>query len=70
MLDAQTLRITLNRIMSEGIHEDIDIANYTGKSVHCASGAKATIRGGKSVKSRPTKEPRRKTAFKSWMSQI
>ncbi len=29
----QTLRITLNRVVSEGIHEDIEIANYTGKKV-------------------------------------
>ncbi len=34
ILDAQTLRITLNRIVSEGIHEDIDVANYTGKTIH------------------------------------
>ncbi|MDQ2887168.1 MAG: amylo-alpha-1,6-glucosidase [Chloroflexota bacterium] len=34
VLDEQTLRITINRVVSEGIHEDIDIANYTGKSVH------------------------------------
>lgn len=29
----QTLRITLNRVVSEGIREDIDIANYSGKKV-------------------------------------
>ncbi len=34
ILDAQTLRITINRLVSEGIHEDIDIANYTGKAIH------------------------------------
>jgi glycogen debranching enzyme len=34
VLDAQTLRITINRLVSEGIHEDIDIANYTGKAIH------------------------------------
>src|ERR1051326_4101196 len=28
ILDAQTLRITLNRIVSDAIHEDIEIANY------------------------------------------
>ncbi len=32
-ISAQTIRVTLNRIVSEGIHEDIDIANYTGKKV-------------------------------------
>ncbi len=30
---AQTLRVTINRVVSEGIHEDIEIANYTGKKV-------------------------------------
>ncbi len=30
---AQTLRVTLNRTVSESIHEDIDIANYSGKKV-------------------------------------
>ncbi|HEY0753914.1 MAG TPA: glycogen debranching N-terminal domain-containing protein [Ktedonobacteraceae bacterium] len=30
-IDAQTIRVTLNRIVNEGIHEDIDIANYSGK---------------------------------------
>ena len=34
VVDAQTLRFTINRVVSEGIHEDIDIANYTGKSIH------------------------------------
>lgn len=34
ILAEQTLRVTLNRIVSEGIHEDIDIANYTGQRVH------------------------------------
>ncbi len=29
----QTLRLTINRVVSEGIHEDIEIANYTGKKV-------------------------------------
>ncbi len=29
----QTLRITVNRVVSEGIHEDIEIANYTGKKI-------------------------------------
>ena len=33
-LDAQTIRVTINRVVSEGIHEDIDIANYTGKEIH------------------------------------
>src|SRR5690242_18555201 len=28
ILEARTLRVTVNRIVSEGIHEDIDIANY------------------------------------------
>lgn len=32
-LEEHTLRMTLNRIVSEGIHEDIDVANYTGKQV-------------------------------------
>ena len=30
---AQSLRVTINRVVSEGIHEDIEIANYTGKKV-------------------------------------
>ncbi|HXR65161.1 MAG TPA: glycogen debranching N-terminal domain-containing protein [Ktedonobacteraceae bacterium] len=30
---AQTLRVTLNRLVSEGIHEDIEVANYSGKKV-------------------------------------
>jgi glycogen debranching enzyme len=34
VLEKQTLRVTINRVVDEGIHEDIDIANYTGKSVH------------------------------------
>lgn len=34
VIDAQTLRITINRVVSEGIHEEIDIANYSGKKVH------------------------------------
>ncbi|GCE06028.1 amylo-alpha-1,6-glucosidase [Dictyobacter aurantiacus] len=34
VIDEQTLRVTINRIVHEGIHEDIDIANYTGKSIH------------------------------------
>ena len=33
-LDGQTLRVTINRVVSEGIHEDIDVANYTGKSIY------------------------------------
>ncbi|GCE17137.1 glycogen debranching N-terminal domain-containing protein [Dictyobacter kobayashii] len=34
VIDEQTLRVTINRVVHEGIHEDIDIANYTGKSIH------------------------------------
>jgi glycogen debranching enzyme len=34
VIDAQMLRVTINRVVSEGIHEDIDIANYTGKKIH------------------------------------
>jgi glycogen debranching enzyme len=30
---AQALRVTLNRLVSEGIHEDIEVANYSGKKV-------------------------------------
>ena len=30
---AQTLRVTLNRTVSESIHEDIDVVNYSGKKV-------------------------------------
>ncbi len=33
VIEEQTLRITINRVVSEGIHEDIEIANYTGKKV-------------------------------------
>ncbi len=33
IIPEQTLRVTLNRIVSEGIHEDIEIANYTGKKI-------------------------------------
>ena len=29
----QTIRVTINRVVSEGIHEDIEVANYTGKKV-------------------------------------
>ncbi len=28
-----TIRVTINRVVSEGIHEDIEVANYTGKKV-------------------------------------
>lgn len=34
ILEARKLRVTLNRVVSEGIHEDIDIANYAGKQIH------------------------------------
>lgn len=34
VLDAHTLRVTINRMVSEGIHEDIDIANYTGRKIN------------------------------------
>ncbi len=33
IIPEQTLRITINRVVSEGVHEDIEIANYTGKKV-------------------------------------
>lgn len=33
VIEEQTLRVTINRVVSEGIHEDIEIANYTGKKV-------------------------------------
>ena len=29
----QTLRVTINRVVSENVHEDIEIANYTGKKI-------------------------------------
>ncbi|HEY3993704.1 MAG TPA: glycogen debranching N-terminal domain-containing protein [Ktedonobacteraceae bacterium] len=32
-LEAQTLHIVVNRVVSGGIHEDLDVANYTGKTV-------------------------------------
>ena len=32
-LQAHTLRVSINRIVSEGIHEDIEVANYSGQSV-------------------------------------
>ena len=32
-LEAETLHITLNRTAGRGIHEDLDIANYSGKRV-------------------------------------
>ena len=32
-LEAQTLHIAVNRIVSDGIHEDLDVANYSGKTV-------------------------------------
>ncbi len=32
-LEAQTLHMVVNRVVSGGIHEDLDIANYTGKQV-------------------------------------
>ena len=34
-LEAQTLGITLNRIVSEGIHEDFDIVNFSEAKVRC-----------------------------------
>src|SRR5947209_18254893 len=33
ILKAHTLRVSINRIVREGIHEDIDIVNYRGQSV-------------------------------------
>jgi glycogen debranching enzyme len=33
VIDAQTLRVTINRVVSEGIHEEIDVANYSGKHI-------------------------------------
>ncbi len=33
VLDANTVRVTINRIVNGGIHEDIDIANYAGKKI-------------------------------------
>jgi glycogen debranching enzyme len=33
VLDANTVRVTINRVVDGGIHEDIDIANYSGKKV-------------------------------------
>lgn len=33
VIPEQSLRVTLDRVVSEGIHEDIEIANYTGKKV-------------------------------------
>ncbi len=32
-IPGQTIRVTINRVVSEGIHEDIEVANYTGKKV-------------------------------------
>lgn len=32
-IDAHTLHITINRKVGESVHEDLDIANYTGKKV-------------------------------------
>lgn len=32
-LNAHTLRLTINRTVSEGIHEDLDLANYSGQPV-------------------------------------
>ncbi|HEY1354295.1 MAG TPA: glycogen debranching N-terminal domain-containing protein [Ktedonobacteraceae bacterium] len=34
VLAAQTLHIVLNRTVNGGIHEDLSVANYTGKQVH------------------------------------
>ena len=34
IINEQSLRVTINRVVSEGIHEDLDIANYTGRKVH------------------------------------
>lgn len=33
-LEAQTLYVVVNRLVRGGIHEDLDIANYTGKTVN------------------------------------
>jgi glycogen debranching enzyme len=33
VLEEQTLHITINRFVKGGIHEDLDVANYTGKKV-------------------------------------
>lgn len=33
VIEAQTARVTINRIVNEGIHEDIEIANYSGKKI-------------------------------------
>jgi glycogen debranching enzyme len=33
-IEENSLRISITRMVSGGIHEDIDIANYTGKKVH------------------------------------
>lgn len=33
IVQAHTLRVTLNRLVSEGIHEDIEVVNYSGKQV-------------------------------------
>jgi glycogen debranching enzyme len=33
ILEAHTIRVSINRIVSEGIHEDIDVVNYSGKAV-------------------------------------
>jgi glycogen debranching enzyme len=34
ILDADTLGLTLNRMVSEGIHEEFEIINYSGQKVH------------------------------------
>jgi glycogen debranching enzyme len=34
ILKPQTIRVTINRLVGEGIHEGIDIANYTGMHVN------------------------------------
>lgn len=33
MIEAQTLHVAINRMVSESIHEDLDVANYTGQKV-------------------------------------
>jgi glycogen debranching enzyme len=33
VLEAQTLHVVVNRAVSDSIHEDLDVANYTGKPV-------------------------------------